>query len=130
MSPIRSIALNSQPRANSSHFSGSADMLRQQWTQPTDVISVLLLLGGEIVNKALAQLAGGILTPVTFSFGVIPNLIMRPLFSSAALLTQFARLGFIRSNNNPDVRRRGKTDAIRIRRPVLGDNREKWLRSQ
>jgi len=82
MSPIRSIALELQRRANSSHFSESADGLRQQWTQPTNVFSVLLLLGGEIVNKALAQLAGGVLTPVTFSFGVTPKPIMaQPFFS-------------------------------------------------
>jgi hypothetical protein len=40
-----------------------------RWAQPTDVFSVLLILGGDIVNKALAQLAGGVITPVTFSFG-------------------------------------------------------------
>jgi hypothetical protein len=79
MSPIRSIALELQRRANNSHFSESADEFRQQWTQPTDVFSVLLLLGGEIVNKALAQLAGGVLTPVTFSFGFTPKSIMAQL---------------------------------------------------
>lgn len=66
-----------QPRANSSYFSKSADEFRQQWTQPTDVFSVLLLLGGEIVNKALAQLAGGVFTPVTFSFGITPEILCR-----------------------------------------------------
>jgi hypothetical protein len=40
-----------------------------RWGQPTDVFSVLLILGGDIVNKALAQLAGGTITPVSFSFG-------------------------------------------------------------
>jgi len=40
-----------------------------RWGRPTDVFSVLLILGGDIVNKALAQLAGGNITPVTFSFG-------------------------------------------------------------
>lgn len=47
------------------------DELKQQWIQPTGVMSVLLLLGGEIVNRALAQLAGGAITPVAFSFGAI-----------------------------------------------------------
>jgi hypothetical protein len=41
-----------------------------QWTHPGDVFSVLLILGGDVVNRALAQLAGGWLTPVTFSFGM------------------------------------------------------------
>jgi hypothetical protein len=40
-----------------------------QWTHPKDVFSVLLILGGDVVGRALAQLAGGWLTPVAFSFG-------------------------------------------------------------
>ena len=130
MSPIRSIALELQPRANSSHFSESAHEVRQQWTQPTDVFSVLLLLGGEIVNKALAQLAGGVLTPVAFSFGVTRQTHNGTAFFLVALLIRSPRLGLIRSNNIPSERRRRKTDAIRIRRPVLADNREKRLYSQ
>jgi hypothetical protein len=47
------------PNANGPH----------RWSQPTDIFSVLLILGGDVVNKALAQLAGGSVTPVTFSFG-------------------------------------------------------------
>lgn len=50
--------------------SSPIETLRTQWTQPADVFSVLLLLGGDLVNKALAQLAGGTLTPVTLSFGM------------------------------------------------------------
>ncbi|KAM0330759.1 hypothetical protein ACHAQA_003713 [Verticillium albo-atrum] len=42
---------------------------RNQWTQPGDAFSVLLLLGGEIVARALAQVAGHGVAPVTFSFG-------------------------------------------------------------
>ncbi|OQE47580.1 hypothetical protein PENCOP_c001G03044 [Penicillium coprophilum] len=40
-----------------------------QWKTPSDIFSVLLLLGGDIVSRALAQLAGSRLTPVAFSFG-------------------------------------------------------------
>jgi len=40
-----------------------------QWTNPGDVFSVLLILGGDVVARALAQLAGSYLTPVAFSFG-------------------------------------------------------------
>ncbi|KAL8854118.1 MAG: hypothetical protein Q9221_001040 [Calogaya cf. arnoldii] len=36
---------------------------------PANVIPILLTLGGNIVHKALAQLSGGPLTPVPFSFG-------------------------------------------------------------
>ncbi|KAJ5163385.1 uncharacterized protein N7500_005215 [Penicillium coprophilum] len=40
-----------------------------QWKTPSDIFSVLLILGGDIVSRALAQLAGSRLTPVAFSFG-------------------------------------------------------------
>jgi hypothetical protein len=43
--------------------------LQIQWQNPSDVLSVLLIIGGDIVQKALAQLSGGLLTPVAFSFG-------------------------------------------------------------
>ena len=33
--------------------------------------TILLLLGGDVVARALAQLAGGKLTPVAFSFGTV-----------------------------------------------------------
>ncbi len=79
MSPTHNLAMNLQSRASSSQSSESADELRRQWTQPKDVFSILLLLRGEIVNKALAQLAGGNLTPVTFSFGVtLKSLLIAP----------------------------------------------------
>ena len=53
-------------------FAASAPLgeLRLQWTHPSDVFSVLLLLGGDVISRALAQLAGGPVTPVTFSFGM------------------------------------------------------------
>ena len=50
-------------------LAATADELRQQFTQPSDVFSILLLLGPDVIAQAIAQLAGGILTPVTFSFG-------------------------------------------------------------
>jgi hypothetical protein len=45
------------------------DALREQFMRPGDVMSVLLILGGDVVQRALAQLSGGPLTPVAFSFG-------------------------------------------------------------
>lgn len=76
MSPTRITRSTVQLPANGSQSVSAAAELRRQWTEPTDVISVLLLLGGEIVNKALAQLAGGIVTPVTFSFGISPQFVV------------------------------------------------------
>ena len=47
----------------------SSNEFSTQWTHPADVFSVLLLLGGDVVARALAQLVGGWITPVAFSFG-------------------------------------------------------------
>jgi hypothetical protein len=38
---------------------------------PSDVLSVLLIIGGDIIQKAFAQTASSIITPVCFSFGGI-----------------------------------------------------------
>jgi hypothetical protein len=40
-----------------------------QWKNPGDVFSVLLILGGDVVGRALAQVTGSPFTPVAFSFG-------------------------------------------------------------
>lgn len=40
-----------------------------QWSAPSDVFTVLLILGGDVVARALAQLVGSRITPVAFSFG-------------------------------------------------------------
>lgn len=54
--------------------------LKSQWQNPGDIFSLLLLVGGDVVQKAVAQLVGVrfrvmqrsaaiYLTPVVFSFG-------------------------------------------------------------
>ena len=54
--------------------------MQSQWSNPGDILSLLLLIGGDIVQKALAQFVGVyirpfkkgpriLLTPVAFSFG-------------------------------------------------------------
>ncbi|KAM0703946.1 hypothetical protein Q7P35_008952 [Cladosporium inversicolor] len=58
----RPVARALQPDLPSQEF-------RDQFHHPAEVFSVLLILGGDVVARALAQLAGGRLTPVTFSFG-------------------------------------------------------------
>ncbi|RYO19223.1 hypothetical protein AA0111_g10418 [Alternaria arborescens] len=52
----------------SNNFS-TVSQLSAQWTNPSDVLSLLLIIGGDIVQTALAQTAGGWITPVCFSFG-------------------------------------------------------------
>jgi hypothetical protein len=55
-----------------------SDLLRAQFSNPSDILSLLLLVGGDIVQKAIAQFVGvrpfkwapmTSLTPVAFSFG-------------------------------------------------------------
>ena len=50
-----------------------SDEFSDQWKNPGDVFSVLLILGGDVVMRALAQLAGSPVTPVAFSFGTSPS---------------------------------------------------------
>ncbi|KJZ79186.1 hypothetical protein HIM_01337 [Hirsutella minnesotensis 3608] len=57
------------PRQANFDASTASTQLRQQWIHPADVFSVLLILGGDVVGRALSQLAGAGLAPVTFSFG-------------------------------------------------------------
>ncbi|KZM24049.1 uncharacterized protein EKO05_0004612 [Ascochyta rabiei] len=47
-----------------------------QWRNPSDVFSILLILGGDVVARALAQLAGSGVTPVAFSFGWVAYAVM------------------------------------------------------
>jgi len=47
----------------------SSAQFDSQWTRPHNVLAVLLVIGGDVVQRALAQLAGSYLTPVPFSFG-------------------------------------------------------------
>lgn len=48
-----------------------ATAFSQEWSQPSNyAFTILLLLGGDLINRALAQLAGGWITPVAFSFGM------------------------------------------------------------
>jgi hypothetical protein len=43
--------------------------LKEQFRNPTDIYSLLLLVGSEVIETALAQNAGQIAIPVVLSFG-------------------------------------------------------------
>lgn len=43
--------------------------LAGQWKSPSDVTAVLMIIGGDVVRKPLAQTTGTSFTPVCFSFG-------------------------------------------------------------
>jgi len=50
-------------------MSNAGNEFQLQWKEPGDVFSVLLILGGDVIQTALATLTGGVITPVAFSFG-------------------------------------------------------------
>lgn len=58
------------PRGATFDASVPAGEFRAQWVTPADVFSVLLILGGDVVARAIAQLAGSGVAPVAFSFGI------------------------------------------------------------
>jgi hypothetical protein len=42
-----------------------------EWSNPSNyAFTILLLVGGDLIHRALAQLVGGRTTPIAFSFGV------------------------------------------------------------
>ncbi|KAI1099940.1 hypothetical protein F4804DRAFT_65179 [Jackrogersella minutella] len=92
MSPLISHLLPRNPEFDSSNTAG---VLRAQWTNPSDTFSVLLLLGGDVIGRALAQLTGSGLAPVTFSFGWVA-------YSVSALLSAMGENKLMPPN--PDCR--------------------------
>ncbi|KKP06404.1 hypothetical protein THAR02_01455 [Trichoderma harzianum] len=47
----------------------TANDFRDQWTNPSDIFSLLLLVGGDVIQKALAQFTLNRFRPMAFSFG-------------------------------------------------------------
>ncbi|KAK7947835.1 uncharacterized protein PG986_008721 [Apiospora aurea] len=45
--------------------------LREQWINPSDVSTILMVIGGDVVQNAFAQGTGQLYTPVCFSFGCV-----------------------------------------------------------
>ncbi|SCN95091.1 uncharacterized protein FFB20_09945 [Fusarium fujikuroi] len=82
----------------------------EQWKHPSDVFSVLLILGGDVVARALAQLVGSRFTPVAFSFGWVAyaitavvsaigeNKLMPPADFSCTVIN--GETGYTRDNNS------------------------------
>jgi hypothetical protein len=73
MSPVTHILrslllLNDSPKHLNLGRDTSAEF-RSQWSNPSDVLSLLLILGPDVIGWALAQLSGEYITPVVFSYG-------------------------------------------------------------
>ncbi|KAK8094959.1 hypothetical protein PG997_001644 [Apiospora hydei] len=50
---------------------GTIEQLRDQWINPSDVSTILMAIGGDVVQNAFAQGTGQPYTPVCFSFGCV-----------------------------------------------------------
>ena len=50
---------------------GVAAELVAQWANPADISTILLIIGGDVVQKAFAQGSGKFYVPVCFSFGCV-----------------------------------------------------------
>ena len=97
----------------SDHSQWRADLITQ-WKNPQDIFSLLLIIGGDIVQKAMAQLAGNhshFPAPVPFSFGCVAyaynsvTMVMgegrlMPATADYASIVVNAKSGIIRSNNS------------------------------
>ncbi|KAL8722715.1 MAG: hypothetical protein Q9225_000827 [Loekoesia sp. 1 TL-2023] len=60
----------SSPIALKKRNAATSVSLRSQWSNPSDILSLLLLIGGDVIRIALAQQTGDTFpTPVVFSFG-------------------------------------------------------------
>lgn len=59
-----------------------AKVIKNQLKTPGDVFSVLLILGGDVVARALAQLVGSRIVPVAFSFGTYVTKLLPLTFSN------------------------------------------------
>ncbi|KAK7708288.1 hypothetical protein SLS57_009022 [Botryosphaeria dothidea] len=66
--PLLGLRARSTNVTQSSGGSPAADLV-EQLGNPTDILSVLLIIGGDIVQKAMAQVSGSGPAPVCFSFG-------------------------------------------------------------
>ena len=85
---------------------------RSQFTHPGNIFSILLLLGPEIMAQAIAQLAGGLLCPVTFSFGWVAygvaalvsavgeNKLMPDVTRGSSSIVTNGNNGYVRNNNS------------------------------
>lgn len=87
---------------STSATAGTSYWLHSQWTNPNDIFTILSILGGDVVRKAIGQLAAGpvpYFCPVSFSFGWVrilvwptswPRLMRRQVpFAVSAMLSAF-----------------------------------------
>jgi len=78
---------------------------KAEWSSPSNyAFTILLLLGGDVVARALAQLAGGRITPVAFSFGMrFPSPVKLTVFDRNAKQTSTGWVSYATSAVNSAV---------------------------
>ncbi|KAF8173728.1 hypothetical protein K438DRAFT_128001 [Mycena galopus ATCC 62051] len=67
--PANAAALPFLGSRHTSESGAVAGTLRGTWQSPSDTRTILLVIGGDVIARALAQLTGPRLVPVAFSFG-------------------------------------------------------------
>ena len=118
---------------NSTGGFSTIQQLSLQWGNPADVLSILLLIGGDVVQKALAQTSGGVITPVCFSFGWVAYSLMAlvGVIGDGRLLpppdypAKVINLdtGYTRENRNWVVGRLLRDNGIRLSKKLPLDNK-------
>ncbi|PNP59123.1 hypothetical protein THARTR1_01371 [Trichoderma harzianum] len=59
----------------------TANDFHDQWTNSSDIFSLLLLVGGDVIQKALAQFTLNRFRPMAFSFGWVAYAFSHLLFA-------------------------------------------------
>lgn len=128
MAPIPPVMHHALQNRDASSAINVSSQIIAQWSQPSDILSLLLLVGGDVIQRALAQQAGGhnpLPTPVVFSFGWVAytflgllaavgdkTFLPSPEFPAVVFSTQW---GYHRTNNSWVVAR------------LLRDYEELWM---
>ncbi|MDI1490449.1 MAG: hypothetical protein OHK93_001652 [Ramalina farinacea] len=103
-------------RASSS--AGAADTaktIRLQWQSPSGILSILLIVAGDIVGEALDQLSGQTVSPVVFSFGWVS-------FAVSAFMTAIG----VHQLLTPSKKNKPKDKAVNIKSGKVTENRS-WV---
>ncbi|KAI3390534.1 hypothetical protein diail_9272 [Diaporthe ilicicola] len=107
MSPvIHAIRSFLSPNGSPKHLDLGRDTtsteLRSQWNNPSDVLSLLLILGPDVIWWALAQLSGDYITPVVFSYGWVAYAVnaLVSTFGDYPVTVVGAKSGHVRENHS------------------------------
>jgi hypothetical protein len=70
LSPTIELLSNARLGKRDGENNTTADVFRSQFQDPKEILTVLLLIGSDVIQKTVAQTAGfAVFTPVVFSFG-------------------------------------------------------------